>query len=60
MTTGEFGLSTIGQIAVHVQDPDRAVAFYRDQLKLLLRPVMAFPQDSEGNIQGLRSEVPRR
>jgi methylmalonyl-CoA/ethylmalonyl-CoA epimerase len=28
------GLSTIGQIAVHVQDLDRAVAFYRDRLKL--------------------------
>lgn len=35
MTTGrEFGLSTIGQIAVHVQDLDRAVGFYRDRLKL--------------------------
>jgi methylmalonyl-CoA/ethylmalonyl-CoA epimerase len=35
MTTGrKFGLSTIGQIAVHVQDLDRAVAFYRDRLKL--------------------------
>lgn len=29
-----FGLSTIGQIAVHVQDLDRAVAFYRDRLGL--------------------------
>jgi len=27
-----FGLSTIGQIAVHVQDLDRAVAFYRERL----------------------------
>lgn len=30
--TGSFGLSTIGQIAVHMQDLDRAVAFYRDRL----------------------------
>lgn len=29
-----FGLSTIGQIAVHVQDLERAVAFYRDRLGL--------------------------
>jgi methylmalonyl-CoA/ethylmalonyl-CoA epimerase len=35
MTTGkEVGLSTIGQIAVQVQDLDRAVAFYRDRLGL--------------------------
>ena len=34
MPTGEFGLSAIGQIAVQVQDLDRAVAFYRDQLGL--------------------------
>lgn len=27
-----FGLSTIGQIAVHVQDLDRAVVFYRERL----------------------------
>ena len=33
MTAGKgFGLSTIGQIAVQVQDLDRAVAFYRDRL----------------------------
>lgn len=30
--TGAFGLSPIGQIAVHVEDLDRAVAFYRDRL----------------------------
>lgn len=27
-----WGLSTIGQIAVHVQELERAVAFYRDRL----------------------------
>lgn len=34
-----FGLSTIGQIAVNVHDPDRAIAFYRDALgvKFLFR-----------------------
>ena len=30
----EIGLSTIGQIAVQVQDLDRAVAFYRQRLRL--------------------------
>lgn len=122
-----FGLSTIGQIAVHVQDLDRAVRFYRDRLGMrflfqappglaffdaggvrlmLSRPEgeaggtsvlyfkvddirqatdalrsrdveirdephiiakmdtydlwMAFFRDSEGNIHGLMSEVPRR
>jgi len=30
----EIGLSTIGQIAVQVQDLDRAVAFYRERLRL--------------------------
>lgn len=30
----EFGLSAIGQVSVTVQDLDRAVAFYRDQLGL--------------------------
>ena len=30
--TSEFGLSTIGQIAINVHDTDRATAFYRDQL----------------------------
>ena len=30
----EIGLSTIGQIAVQVQDLDRAVAFYRERLQL--------------------------
>ena len=33
MTTPDmWGLSTIGQIAVHVQELERAVAFYRDRL----------------------------
>ncbi len=38
-TSSGFGLSTIGQIAVVVQDVDRAVAFYRDTLgiKFLFR-----------------------
>lgn len=31
---GDFALSRIGQIAVNVKDVDRAVAFYRDVLKL--------------------------
>jgi methylmalonyl-CoA/ethylmalonyl-CoA epimerase len=41
----KFGLSQIGQIAVTVQDLDRAVAFYRDTLgmKFLFQvPAMAF------------------
>ena len=35
----EFGLSQIGQIAVNVHEPDRAVGFYKDILgmKLLFR-----------------------
>ena len=28
----EFGLSTIGQIAITVSQPDQAIAFYRDKL----------------------------
>jgi len=32
--TGATGLSQIGQIAMHVQDLDRAVQFYRDALGL--------------------------
>jgi len=122
-----FGLSTIGQIAVHVEDLDRAVVFYRERLGMrflfqappglaffdaggvrlmLSRPEgeaggtsvlyfkvddisgataslkdrgvvivdephiiakmgmydlrMAFFRDSEGNLHGLMSEVPRR
>jgi methylmalonyl-CoA/ethylmalonyl-CoA epimerase len=43
---GEFGLSTIGQIAVNVHDLPRAVAFYRDTLGMRLLfeapPKMAF------------------
>lgn len=31
---GDFALSRIGQIAVNAKDVDRAVAFYRDVLKL--------------------------
>lgn len=41
----EFGLSAIGQVSVTVQDLDRAVAFYRDQLGmpfLFQVPNMAF------------------
>jgi len=35
MTTPDMrGLSTIGQVAVHVQDLERAVAFYRDRLRM--------------------------
>ncbi len=51
MATNEFGLSTIGQIAVNAHDLDRATAFYRDALgmKLLFAvpPKMAF-FDCEG------------
>ena len=46
MSTSEFGLSTIGQIAVNAHDLERATAFYRSQLgmKLLfiVPPTMAF------------------
>ncbi len=46
MTTSDFGISQIGQIAVNAHDIDRATAFYRDQLgmKLLFEvpPKMAF------------------
>lgn len=41
----EFGLSAIGQVSVTVQDLDRAVSFYRDQLGmpfLFQVPYMAF------------------
>ena len=41
----EFGLAAIGQVAVTVQDLDRAVSFYRDQLGmpfLFQVPNMAF------------------
>ncbi len=42
----EFGLSTIGQIAINAHELERATAFYRDQLgmKLLFTvpPTMAF------------------
>jgi methylmalonyl-CoA/ethylmalonyl-CoA epimerase len=34
MTTAEFGLATIGQIAVTVHDVERATAFYRDVLRV--------------------------
>jgi len=46
MATNEFGLSTIGQIAINAHDLERATAFYRDQLKMKLLfsvpPTMAF------------------
>src|SRR3954469_12800302 len=35
-TPGNIGISQIGQIAVNVQDPERATAFYRDVLQLSL------------------------
>lgn len=41
----EFGLSVIGQVSVRVQDLDRAVSFYREQLGmrfLFQVPNMAF------------------
>lgn len=44
--TSEFGLSSIGQIAVNARDLERAVAFYRDKLRMKLLftvpPKMAF------------------
>ena len=46
MTTGPFGLSKIGQIAVVVHDVPKAVAYYRDVLGMRLLfeipPKMAF------------------
>jgi predicted enzyme related to lactoylglutathione lyase len=46
MPANDFGLSTIGQIAINVHDIDRAVEFYRDKLgmKLLFTapPSLAF------------------
>ncbi len=36
MATNEFGLSTIGQIAVIAHDLDRATAFYHDKLGMKL------------------------
>lgn len=33
-TAGSFGLSTIGQIAINVHEPERAIAFYRDTLAM--------------------------
>ena len=36
MSTSDFGLSTIGQIAVNAHDIERASAFYRDQLGMKL------------------------
>jgi predicted enzyme related to lactoylglutathione lyase len=45
-TQADFGLSSIGQIAVNVHDLDRAVAFYRDKLGIkhlfTVPPRMAF------------------
>jgi len=44
--TNNFGLSTIGQIAVNAHDLERAVEFYRDQLGMkhlfTVPPQMAF------------------
>ena len=44
--TDNFGLSSIGQIAVNAHDLDRAVAFYRDKLGMkhlfTVHPHMAF------------------
>ena len=46
MATAEFGLSSIGQIAVNAHDLDRAVEFYRDKLGMqhlfTVPPKMAF------------------
>jgi predicted enzyme related to lactoylglutathione lyase len=46
MATAEFGLSSIGQIAVNAHDLDRAVEFYRDKLGIKhlfsVPPKMAF------------------
>lgn len=63
----EFGLSTIGQVALTVRDLDRAVGFYRDRLGIrhvFTAPGMAFfdcggvrlllglPQGAESGPQG--------
>ena len=46
MSTSDFGLSIIGQIAVNAHDIDRAVTFYRDKLGMKhlfsVPPKMAF------------------
>ena len=39
--TKEFSLSKIGQIAINVQNVDRAVEFYRDKLKM--KHLFTFP-----------------
>jgi predicted enzyme related to lactoylglutathione lyase len=45
-TQADFGLSSIGQIAINAHDLDRAVAFYRDKLGMkhlfTVPPKMAF------------------
>jgi predicted enzyme related to lactoylglutathione lyase len=50
--TNEFGLSKIGQIAVNVQDLERAVAFYRDKLKM--KHLFTFPGISFFDCDGTR------
>lgn len=39
--TKEFGLSKIGQIAINIQNVERAVEFYRDKLKM--KHLFTFP-----------------
>lgn len=39
--TKEFGLSKIGQIAINVQNVERAIEFYRDKLKM--KHLFTFP-----------------
>lgn len=50
--SNEFGLSKIGQIAVNVHDLERAVAFYRDQLKM--KHLFTFPGLSFFDCDGTR------
>src|SRR5258708_32162562 len=64
MTTGtEFpGLSAIGQIAINVQDVERATAFYRDTLGmrfLFAFPGLAFFDCGGVGLMLTRAEVPK-
>lgn len=67
-TAAQFGLSTIGQIALSVRDVSRAVAFYRDVLGLRflfevpnmgffdcggIRLMLAIPEGVEGNLSSV-------
>jgi methylmalonyl-CoA/ethylmalonyl-CoA epimerase len=52
MTDQPFGLSTLGQVLVPVQDAERAAAFYRDVLGMRL--LFAFPHMAFVDADGVR------